>query len=134
MKFIHGILEANTIGTRTTDYAYLCRSLHPFISHNATLTACTDTTKWLDQILNCSFSLIEIIIEQGGDWYLEQSNVQRPIFRNFEVLNTKITIYKLFNFLFSILLFMFIFFKLTLTLKIYDDLWDWKFMRFWYFY
>ena len=60
--------------------------------------------KYDHSIIMCQF----ILIRMGGSQCLEQSNVERPIFRNCEISNIKITKDELFDFLFSNLLFIFI--------------------------
>ena len=48
--------------------------------------------------------MLKLII-MGGGQHLERTNVKRPIFRNFKIWNINITNDELFDFLFSILLF-----------------------------
>ena len=59
----------------------------------------------------------------GGDQNLKRPNVEQPIFRKFETSNIKITKVELFDF------FIFKFISQN-TLKIYDNLPNWKFLEF----
>ena len=52
---------------------------------------------------------------KGGGQHFEQSNVEQPIFRNFEIPNIKRTKDELFDF------FIFIFVQIIRTLRIYDN-------------
>ena len=70
----------------------------------------------------------------GGGQNSERPNVERLIFRNFETSNIEITKVKLFDFLFAIQFLIFTSVWIFRTLKIYDNLSNWKFLVFWYFY
>ena len=56
-----------------------------------------------------------------GGQHWERPSVARPIFRNFEIPNIKRTNDELFEF------FIFIFFHIIRTLKMYDNLLDWDY-------
>ena len=66
----------------------------------------------------------------GGGQNLERPNVERPIFRKFETSNIEITKSSYSIFLFSIQFLIFI----VQTLKIYDNLSNWKFLEYLNFY
>ena len=65
----------------------------------------------------------------GLGQYLEWSNVERPIFRNFKMSNIKITKDELLDFKFSFF-FICLFFKFFRTFQIYDNFPNWKFLEF----
>ena len=56
----------------------------------------------------------------GGDQHLERSNVERPIFRNFEISNIKITKVELFDFsIFEFIFYFYVFLNSTSTQNTY---------------
>ena len=70
----------------------------------------------------------------GGGQTFEQPNVERPIFRNFEIPNIKKTKVELFDFLFSVLKKILRMFKLFEHSKyFYDNLPIYKIGNFWNF-
>ena len=66
----------------------------------------------------------------GGGQNLERPNVERPIFRKFETSNIEITKVELFDLKKNLFL-IFTSVWIVRTLKIYDNLPNWKFLEFW---
>ena len=69
----------------------------------------------------------------GRGQHLERPKVERPIFRNFETLNTKITKVESFDFpIFEFIFYYYIFLKFFEHLKYtYDNLLNSKFLEYW---
>ena len=85
-------------------------------------------TKYLFVVTIIEYNIQCVVEYPGGGQYLEGPNVERPIFRNFEISNVKITKDELFDFL--IFEFIFLFVLIIRTLKIYDNLRNWEFLEF----
>ena len=67
-------------------------------------------------------TFLEFFIVKYESQHLERQNVERPIFRNFEISNIKINNVELFNFFYFRIYFYFYIFEIIPTFKIYDNL------------